>query len=104
MGGAPSNGDSGAPPRNSTRRRPVRPHSMKDAPGSGHRTVVTLLGLFVIFIALAGLEVLILSAPISPFDWVVLTAGYATLTAVGWSVSALWRRMTRKRRQYRNTG
>jgi hypothetical protein len=77
---------------------------MKDASGSGHRTFLTLPGFFVLYIALAGLEVLVYSAPISPVDWAVLTAGYATLTAVGWSLSALWRHITRKRRQYRNTG
>jgi len=77
---------------------------MRHRSRSGVQNVMALLVVLVVLAAAAGLEVLVFASPISPVDWAVLTAINVVVTAIGLALSLLWKRLTRKRRQYRNTG
>ena len=65
--------------------------------------VATLAGLVVLAVGTA-LTVVVFAAPGSPGDLAVVWCLVVAATVLGWAVTWLWRRITRKRRQYRNSG
>ena len=69
----------------------------------GSRVLSLLVG-FVVLVITTALYVAVFAAPVTPSDLVVITALLVTVTVIGWALTMLWQRITRKRRQYRNSG
>ena len=65
--------------------------------------VGTTLSSVAVLLGVSGVLTLI-SIPSSPGEWAVVTAVSAVIAAIRIALEEVWERLTRKRRQYRNTG
>ena len=65
--------------------------------------VATLAG-FVALMIIAAITVVLFVAPASPSDLALIWSIWVVIGVIGWALNLLWKRMTRKRRQYRNSG
>jgi hypothetical protein len=65
---------------------------------------VAVLAGFGTLVVMEAITVAVYTAPSSPRDIAVITALAVAADLTGWALIVLWRRMTRARRQYRNSG